>query len=97
MERSAPQPAQPFHALAQQSWQRPADIALRETVGRLGREGEAQMMLATVGHTHRGAIWALGPAGQRGGDVEWRGSVTGDRRRRRRPRPPARRLRAEKL
>ena len=50
-----------FQALAQQSWQRPADIALRQTIGRLGREGEQQMMAATSGvNTHRGAIWALG-------------------------------------
>ncbi|MFJ4194634.1 triphosphoribosyl-dephospho-CoA synthase [Pseudomonas sp. NPDC089534] len=37
------------------------DLALRETVGRIGREGE-QAMLATTGgvNTHRGAIWALG-------------------------------------
>ncbi|HBT5251549.1 TPA: triphosphoribosyl-dephospho-CoA synthase MdcB, partial [Klebsiella variicola] len=61
MERSARSLQPTFHALAQQSWQRPADIALRETVGRLGREGEAQMMMATGGvNTHRGAIWALG-------------------------------------
>ena len=61
MERSARSLQPTFHALAQQSWQRPADIALRETVGRLGREGEAQMMMATDGvNTHRGAIWALG-------------------------------------
>ena len=93
MERSARSLQPTFHALAEQSWRRPADIALRETVGRLGREGEAQMMLATGGRRYLGAR----PAGQRGGDVGWRGSVTGDRRRRRRPRPPARRLRAEKL
>jgi triphosphoribosyl-dephospho-CoA synthase len=34
---------------------------LRETIGRLGREGEAAMMRTTNGvNTHRGAIWALG-------------------------------------
>ena len=61
MERSAHSLTSTFQALAQQSWQRPADIALRQTVGRLGREGEKQMMAATDGvNTHRGAIWALG-------------------------------------
>lgn len=61
MERSARSLTPTFQALAQQSWQRPADIALRQTVGRLGREGERQMMAATDGvNTHRGAIWALG-------------------------------------
>ncbi|ROS04050.1 triphosphoribosyl-dephospho-CoA synthase [Raoultella terrigena] len=61
MERSAHSLTPTFLQLAQQSWQRPADIALRETVGRLGREGERQMMAATRGvNTHRGAIWALG-------------------------------------
>jgi triphosphoribosyl-dephospho-CoA synthase len=61
MERSARSLQPTFHALAQQSWQRPVDIALRETVGRLGREGEARMMQATTGvNTHRGAIWAMG-------------------------------------
>ncbi len=61
MERSAHALTPTFHALAQQSWQRPADIALRQTIGRLGREGEQQMMAATNGvNTHRGAIWALG-------------------------------------
>jgi len=34
---------------------------LRETLGRLGREGEAEMLRVTGGiNTHRGAIWALG-------------------------------------
>lgn len=61
MERSARSLTPTFQALALQSWQRPADISLRQTVGRLGREGERQMMLATDGvNTHRGAIWALG-------------------------------------
>ena len=61
MERSAHSLTPTFYALAQQSWQRPADIALRQTIGRLGREGEQQMMAATGGvNTHRGAIWAQG-------------------------------------
>ena len=61
MERSARSLTPTFYALAQQCWQRPADIALRETVGRLGRESERQMMATTDGvNTHRGAIWALG-------------------------------------
>ncbi len=34
---------------------------LRQTIGRLGRAGEARMMQCTGGvNTHRGAIWALG-------------------------------------
>jgi len=61
MERSAHSLTPTFQALAQQSWLRPADVALRQTIGRLGREGEQQMMAATGGvNTHRGAIWALG-------------------------------------
>lgn len=35
--------------------------ALRETLGQLGRDGEAEMLRVTGGvNTHRGAIWALG-------------------------------------
>lgn len=35
--------------------------SLREEIGRIGREAEAAMMLATHGvNTHRGAIWAIG-------------------------------------
>ncbi|BAN45914.1 triphosphoribosyl-dephospho-CoA synthase [Metapseudomonas resinovorans] len=34
---------------------------LREALGRIGREGEAAMLVTTGGvNTHRGAIWALG-------------------------------------
>ncbi len=69
MERSARSLQPNFHALAEQSWRRPADIALRETVGRLGREGEAQMMLATGGvNTHRGGYPGARPAGS----ARWR-------------------------
>ena len=36
-------------------------LALREELGRLGREAEATMMKTTQGiNTHRGAIWAMG-------------------------------------
>ncbi|BEN38668.1 2-(5''-triphosphoribosyl)-3'-dephosphocoenzyme-A synthase [Serratia marcescens] len=61
MERSANSLLPTFFQLAQQCWKRPVDIALRETVGHLGRVGELQMLEATGGvNTHRGAIWALG-------------------------------------
>lgn len=36
-------------------------LPLRETIGRIGREGEQAMLATTHGvNTHRGAIWALG-------------------------------------
>ena len=61
MVRSARSLTSTFYLLALHSWQRPADIALRQEVGRLGRAGEAQMMAETGGvNTHRGAIWAMG-------------------------------------
>jgi len=61
MERSAHSLQPTFYRLALHSWLRPVDGALRQEIGRLGREGEQQMMAATDGvNTHRGAIWALG-------------------------------------
>jgi len=61
MVRSAPSLTSTFYLQALHSWQRPADIALRQEVGRLGRAGEALMMAETGGvNTHRGAIWAMG-------------------------------------
>ena len=37
------------------------DLGLRETLGAIGRAGEAEMLRATGGaNTHRGAIWTLG-------------------------------------
>ena len=62
MERSAIALQPAFAAMAQAGATAAAStIELRETLGRLGRDAEASMMLATGGiNTHRGAIWALG-------------------------------------
>lgn len=76
MERSALSLQPTFYRLALHSWLRPADGALRQEIGRLGREGEQQMMAATDGvNTHRGAIWALGLLVSASAMLGGRGSV----------------------
>ncbi|MGP0171352.1 triphosphoribosyl-dephospho-CoA synthase [Pseudomonas sp. NCHU5208] len=51
-----------FKAMGEAAQQRgEIDQALREDLGRIGREGEVEMLRVTDGvNTHRGAIWALG-------------------------------------
>lgn len=50
-----------FQALADHGAQTPVGQELRDTLGRVGRRGEEEMMAATGGvNTHRGAIWNLG-------------------------------------
>lgn len=50
-----------FRALADHGAQTPVGQKLRDTLGRVGRRGEAEMMTATGGvNTHRGAIWNMG-------------------------------------
>lgn len=61
MEASARALVPMFSRIAQVSWGREPDAALRREIGRIGREGEAVMMKTTGGvNTHRGAIWTLG-------------------------------------
>ena len=62
MCRSARALAPAFAAMAEAARSAGAPtLALREELGRLGREAEAAMMQATQGiNTHRGAIWAMG-------------------------------------
>lgn len=53
------QPA--FYAMALAAQHNTNPQALREDLGRIGREGEATMLQTTGGvNTHRGAIWTLG-------------------------------------
>ncbi|SQB37087.1 2-(5''-triphosphoribosyl)-3'-dephosphocoenzyme-A synthase [Citrobacter koseri] len=84
MERSAHSLTSTFQALAQQSWRRPADIALRQTIGRLGREGE-QLMMGVNGRREH-PPWrdlGAGAVGERRGDARRRGQgAAGDGNRR---------------
>jgi triphosphoribosyl-dephospho-CoA synthase len=51
----------PFRAMALAADARRPDVALRETLGAIGRRGEHRSLAATGGsNAHRGAIWALG-------------------------------------
>ena len=50
-----------FHRMALHATGREPDLALRETLGAIGREAEQLMLCATGGsNAHRGAIWVLG-------------------------------------
>ena len=50
-----------FEKMALDSWRKPLDLDLRESIGKTGREAEALMLKATGGvNTHRGAIWTMG-------------------------------------
>jgi triphosphoribosyl-dephospho-CoA synthase len=62
MHRSAYALKDTFRAMAEAAeTSRALNQPLRETLGQLGREGEATMLAVTGGvNTHRGAIWALG-------------------------------------
>lgn len=61
MEKSAYSLADAFYEMALRGWCSPINVVLRREIGRIGRDGEKQMMAVTGGvNTHRGAIWSLG-------------------------------------
>ncbi|MER2107257.1 MAG: triphosphoribosyl-dephospho-CoA synthase [Solibacillus sp.] len=50
-----------FYEMARLSYDAQPTVALRESFGAIGREGEAVMLQVTNGvNTHKGAIWSLG-------------------------------------
>lgn len=50
-----------FQSMAEEAQQERVPGVLRATLGKLGRDAEAEMLKATNGaNTHRGAIWSLG-------------------------------------
>ena len=50
-----------FQSMAEEAQRERIQAVLRTTLGKLGREAEAEMLKATKGtNTHRGAIWSLG-------------------------------------
>lgn len=61
MEKSAHSLTKTFYAMSLSGWGQSVNTSLRREIGRIGRDGEQQMMLATNGvNTHRGSIWAMG-------------------------------------
>lgn len=50
-----------FTEMSAVAWESSTDTLLRENLGKIGRDAESSMLLATNQiNTHRGAIWALG-------------------------------------
>jgi triphosphoribosyl-dephospho-CoA synthase len=61
LQRSALALKEMFFAIAYRSFGAQMDIALRQDLSNLGRQGEAKMLRVTGGvNTHRGAIWTIG-------------------------------------
>ena len=73
MERSARSLQPTFHALAQQSWRRPADIALRETVGRLGTRRRSADDAGDLGSQYPPRRYLGAGPGGRDGDARGEG------------------------